>query len=105
MKYSVPKMSRSRVSRNMQENKPILAGCLVKTLQQYKKGEMGKKAAHGDGKFHFQTRGCISERYFKVNVQFFLLAVCLDPLVQEPNVGGPDISQGEENRTPRKEKK
>ena len=66
---------------------------------------MGKEAAHGDGKFHFQTRGYISERYFKVNVQFCILAVCLDPLVQEPNVGGPDISQGEENRTPRKEKK
>lgn len=66
---------------------------------------MGKEAAHGDGKFHFQIKGYISERYFKVNCQFCILAVCPDALVQEPNVGGPDISQGEENRTPRKEKK
>lgn len=61
--------------------------------------------AHGDVKFHFQTRGHNFRSYFKVNVQFFILAVRLDPLVPEPNVGGSDISQGEENRPAKKEKK
>jgi hypothetical protein len=37
--------------------------------------------------------------------RFFILAVHSDPLVPEANVEGPDISQGEENRAPRREKK
>lgn len=37
--------------------------------------------------------------------KFFLLAVCTDPLVPEATAGGPDISQGEENRAPRTEKR
>lgn len=30
--------------------------------------------------------------------KFFILAVCIDPLVPEANIGGPDISQGEKYR-------
>lgn len=44
---------------------------------------MGKETAHGDGKFHFQTRGYISERYFKVNVQFCILAGALTHLCKK----------------------